>query len=184
MHWIWLVSPLFCHDMLVGCRYNQFFLSYIFFVLGSLFFVSRTCNSVIYNARGINKHIRTTQTATGWKSTSYQYFTKLHSACARNAWQILCLTNIRSSFFGWVRCFHVWSRPVLWLRFRVLVPFQFCVFFAMSYAPFLRLCRGFVGRQVLGPIFARNMSNGQKQKVLVTRNVPQAAIEIIKSSQR
>lgn len=103
--------------MLVGCRYNQFFLSHIFFVLGSLFFVSQTCNSVIYNARGINKHIRTTQTATGWKSTSYQYFTKLHSACARNAWQILCLTNIRSSFFGWVRCFHVWSRPVLWLRF-------------------------------------------------------------------
>ena len=37
--------------MLVGCRYNQFFLSYIFFVLGSLFFVSQTCNSVIYNAR-------------------------------------------------------------------------------------------------------------------------------------
>lgn len=53
----------------------------------------------------------------------------------------------------------------------------------MSYAPFVRLCRGFVGRQVFGPIFARNMSNGQKQKVLVTRNVPQAAIEIIKSSQ-
>ena len=55
----------------------------------------------------------------------------------------------------------------------------------MSYTPFVRLCRGFVGRQVLGPIVARNMSNGAgKHKVLVTRNVPQAAIDIIKSSQR
>ncbi|XP_078366111.1 glyoxylate reductase/hydroxypyruvate reductase-like [Oculina patagonica] len=53
----------------------------------------------------------------------------------------------------------------------------------MSYTPFVRLCRGFVGRQLVKPIVARNMASAQKHKVLVTRNVPQAAIEIIKSSQ-
>ncbi|XP_068724805.1 glyoxylate reductase/hydroxypyruvate reductase-like [Montipora capricornis] len=55
----------------------------------------------------------------------------------------------------------------------------------MSYAPFIRLCRGFVAKGVVSPVVARNMSLVQerKQKILVTRKVPQAAIEILKSSQ-
>lgn len=53
----------------------------------------------------------------------------------------------------------------------------------MSYTPFVRLCRGFVSRRALNPILARNMASERKHKVLVTRRVPQAAIEILKDSQ-
>ena len=54
----------------------------------------------------------------------------------------------------------------------------------MSHVPLVRLFRGFVGRQFVKPIVTRNMASARKNKVLVTRSVPQAAIEIIKSSQR
>ena len=65
-----------------------------------------------------------------------------------------------------------------------LVSLILCTCFAMSHVPFVRLCRGFVGRQLVKPIVARNMASARKNKVLVTRSVPQAAIEIIKSSHR
>ena len=58
--------------------------------------------------------------------------------------------------------------------------------FAMSYLPFVRLCRGFVTKGVVNTIIVRNMSVEQERKhrVLVTRRVPKAGIEILKASQR
>ena len=38
--------------------HNQFFLSYLFCVIGLLLFAGQTCNSVIFTARGLNKHIQ------------------------------------------------------------------------------------------------------------------------------
>ncbi|KAK2566154.1 Glyoxylate reductase/hydroxypyruvate reductase [Acropora cervicornis] len=56
----------------------------------------------------------------------------------------------------------------------------------MSYLPFVRLCRGFVTKGVVNTIIVRNMSMEQERKhrVLVTRRVPKAGIEILKASQR
>ena len=68
--------------------------------------------------------------------------------------------------------------------------FEFYVFsfgrFVMSYLPFVRLCRGFVTKGVVNTIIVRNMSMEQERKhrVLVTRRVPKAGIEILKASQR
>lgn len=52
----------------------------------------------------------------------------------------------------------------------------------MSYAPFARLCRGFVSRRVVNSTLARNMASERRHKILVTRRVPQAALEILKDS--
>lgn len=56
----------------------------------------------------------------------------------------------------------------------------------MSYLPFVRLCRGFVTKGVVNTIIVRNMSVEQERKhrVLVTRRVPKAGIEILRASQR
>lgn len=85
---------------------------------------------------------------------------------------------------GGYTVFHVWSPPV-W-NYELLYPVSLilCTCFAMSHVPFVRLCRGFVGRQLVKPIVTRSMASARKNKVLVTRSVPQAAIEIIKSSHR
>lgn len=96
-----------------------------------------------------------------------------------------CYLHIRSSFFGWVyEFFHVSSLPLRNQEF--ILPFAsfFPGFFAMFYAPFVRLGRGFVSRRVVNSIVARSMASERKHKVLVTRKVPQAAVDILKSSQR
>ena len=84
---------------------------------------------------------------------------------------------------GYTDLFHVWSRPVCHQKFFTVVLFL-CGWFAMSYAPFARLCRGFVSRRVVNSTLARNMASERRHKILVTRRVPQAAIEILKDSKR
>ena len=54
----------------------------------------------------------------------------------------------------------------------------------MSYLPFVRLCRGVVTKGVVNTIIVRNMEQERKHRVLVTRRVPKAGIEILKASQR
>ena len=56
--------------------------------------------------------------------------------------------------------------------------------FVMSYLPFVRLCRGVVTKGVVNTIIVRNMEQERKHRVLVTRRVPKAGIEILKASQR
>lgn len=87
-------------------------------------------------------------------------------------------------FSGGYTVFHVWSSPVWNHELLSSVSLILCSCFAMSHVPFVRLCRGSVGRQLVKPIVTRNMASARINKVLVTRSVPQAAIEIIKSSQR
>lgn len=105
------------------------------------------------------------------------------SARPRNAW-LLYHKISDHHFSGGYTVFHVWSPPI-W-NYELLYPVSLilCTCFAMSHVLFVRLCRGFVGRQLVKPIVTRNMANARKNKVLVTRSVPQAAIEIIKSSHR
>ena len=88
-------------------------------------------------------------------------------------------------FSGGYTVFHVWSPPVWNYNLLSQISLAHCTCFAMSHAPFVRLCRGFVGRQLVKPIVnTRNMASGRKNKILVTRSVPTAAIEIIKASER
>lgn len=87
-------------------------------------------------------------------------------------------------FSGGYTVFHVWSPPVWNYELLPQISLVHCTCFAMSHVPFVRLCRGFVGRQLVKPIVTRNMASGRRNKILVTRSVPPAAIEIIKASQR
>ena len=105
--------------------------------------------------------------------------------------QVTRLRRTPGSFFryqiifsgGYTDLFHVWSRPVCHQKFFTVVLFL-CGWFAMSYAPFARLCRGFVSRRVVNSTLARNMASERRHKILVTRRVPQAALEILKDSKR
>ena len=81
-------------------------------------------------------------------------------------------------------------KQVIGWGYSCLRSFAFYVFsfgcFVMSYIPFVQLCRGFVTKGVVNTIIVRNMSMEQERKhrVLVTRRVPKAGIEILRASQR
>lgn len=107
-----------------------------------------------------------------------------HSARPRNAWLLSYKISDHHFIRVGILTFTFDRLPFGTTSFFFPIAFILCACFAMSYTPFVRLCRGFVGRRFVNPIVARNMASQRKHKVLVTRTVPQAAIEILKTSQR
>ena len=69
MHCTWLFFPLYACCLLIK---KKFLRSYIFCVIALIFFAGQTCNSVIYTARVLNKHIHMSVTLT--QSLVQNYF--------------------------------------------------------------------------------------------------------------